>query len=71
MHLRVFSQQKNDLSLLPFFAIAVLNLQLERSGGTFQTVVDLEGDTTQSGGLEMCIHLSISELALLEENCRN
>lgn len=71
MNLRVFSLQKNNLNLLPFFAIAVLNLQLERSGGTFQTMVGLEGDITQSGGLEMCIPLSIFELILLEENGRN
>lgn len=32
---------------------------------------NLEGDTTQSGGLEMCILLSISELVLVEENARN
>lgn len=68
MHLRVFSQLKTDWNLLPSSAIF---LQFERSGGTFQSAVDLEGDTTQSGGLEMCILLSISELILVEENARN
>lgn len=71
MHLRVLRQLKTDWNLLPFSAIAVLNLQLEMSDGTFQTMVDLEGDTTQSGDLEMCILFSISELVLLEEIARN